>query len=122
MSICAAALVLLLQSDPKDRLFEAIKESNVEAAQKALADLVQGDGVRAARAVMASLPRARERLNVLIAVTQRARENYMTVDTSFGTAYSVDQFPIFNAYLHANFQPVAVVDGAILYQRRDDAR
>ena len=84
MSICAAALVLLLQSDPKDRLFEAIKESNVEAAQKALADLVQGDGARAARAVMASLPRARERLNVLISITQRARENYMTVDTSFG--------------------------------------
>jgi hypothetical protein len=84
MSICAAALVLLLQSDPRDRLVDAIKESNVEAAQKALADLVQGDGARAARAVMASLPRARERLNVLISITQRARENYMTVDTSFG--------------------------------------
>jgi hypothetical protein len=84
MSICAAALVLLLQSDPKDRLFEAIKEPNVEAAQKALADLVQGDGARAARAVMAALPRARERLNVLISITQRARENYISVDTSFG--------------------------------------
>lgn len=84
MSICAAALVLLLQSDPKDRLFEAIKDPNVEAAQKALADLVQGDGARAARAVMAALPRARERLNVLISITQRARENYISVDTSFG--------------------------------------
>src|SRR6185503_17516000 len=51
---------------------------------KALADLFQGDGARAARAVMAALPKARERLNVLIAITQRARENYVTVDTSFG--------------------------------------
>jgi VWA domain-containing protein len=84
MSTLAAALVLLLQSDPRDRLLEAIKESNVEAAQKALADLVQGDGPRAARAVMAALPRARERLNVLISITQRARENYAAADTSFG--------------------------------------
>src|SRR6185436_18979032 len=84
MSILAAALIVLAQGDPRDRLLEAIRETNVEAAQKALADLVQGDGARAARAVMASLPRARERLNVLISITQRARENYMTVDTSFG--------------------------------------
>jgi hypothetical protein len=43
----------------------------------------------------------------------------LILDTSLGTAYSVDQFPVFDAYLHANYQPVAVVDGAILYQRRD---
>jgi hypothetical protein len=43
----------------------------------------------------------------------------LILDTSLGTAYSVDQFPVFDAYLHANYQPVAVVDGAILYQRRN---
>jgi hypothetical protein len=43
----------------------------------------------------------------------------LIVDTSLGTAYSVHQFPVFDAYLHANYQPVFVVDGAILYQRRD---
>jgi hypothetical protein len=43
----------------------------------------------------------------------------LILDTSLGTAYSVGQFPVFDAYLHANYQPVAVVDGAILYQRRD---
>lgn len=84
MGALTAALLLLLQSDPRDRLFDAIRDSNVEDAQKALAELAQGDGARAARAAMAALPKARERLNVLIAVTQRARENYMTADTSFG--------------------------------------
>jgi hypothetical protein len=84
MSMVAATLILLLQSDPRDRLFDAIRESNVEAAQKALADLALGDGAKAARAVMAALPRARERLNVLIAIAQRARDNYAAADTSFG--------------------------------------
>src|SRR5262245_1094377 len=84
MSIVVAALLFLAQSDPKDRLFEAIRESRVEDSQKALAELALGDGGRAARAVMAALPRARERLNVLIAITQRARENYAAADTSFG--------------------------------------
>jgi len=84
MSILAAAVIVLAQGDPRDRLLEAIRETHVDNAQKALADLVQGDGARAARAVMAALPKARERLNVLIAITQRARENYVTVDTSFG--------------------------------------
>ncbi|HVE40853.1 MAG TPA: vWA domain-containing protein [Planctomycetota bacterium] len=84
MSMVAATLILLLQSDPKDRLFDAIRESNVEATQKALADLALGDGAKAARAVMAALPRARERLNFLIAATMRARENYVAADTSFG--------------------------------------
>jgi hypothetical protein len=84
MGTLAAALILLLQSDPKDRLFEAIRETRAEDAQKALADLALGDGAKAARAVLAALPRARERLNALILVTLRARENYGTADTSFG--------------------------------------
>jgi hypothetical protein len=84
MGTLAAALILLLQSDPKDRLFEAIRDTRPDDAQKALAELALGDGARAARAVMAALPRARERLNALILVTLRARENYENVDTSFG--------------------------------------
>ncbi len=43
----------------------------------------------------------------------------LIVDASLGTAYSVAQFPVFDAYLQANYQPVAAVDGAILYQRRE---
>jgi hypothetical protein len=84
MSTVASLLILLLQSDPKDRLLEAIRETNVEAAQKALADLAMGDGARAARAVMAALPRARERIQQLILATLRARESYEVADTSFG--------------------------------------
>jgi hypothetical protein len=79
-----AGLILLLQSDPRDRLFEAIRDSKVEETQRALADLLQGDPAKAARAVMAGLPRARERLNLLLLATQRARDNYCRVDTSFG--------------------------------------
>src|SRR5205814_2535663 len=56
MGMVVASLILLLQSDPKDRLFDAIRESSVEAAQKALAELALGDGAKAARAVMAALP------------------------------------------------------------------
>ncbi|MBI3855133.1 MAG: VWA domain-containing protein [Planctomycetes bacterium] len=84
MGTLTAAVILFLQSDPRDRLLEAIRETRVEETQKALADLALGDGARAARAVLVALPRARERLNVLIAVTQRARENYVSTDTSFG--------------------------------------
>jgi 4-amino-4-deoxy-L-arabinose transferase-like glycosyltransferase len=43
----------------------------------------------------------------------------LVVDASLGTAYEIDQFPVFAAYLHANYEPVAEVDGAVLYKRRD---
>jgi len=42
----------------------------------------------------------------------------LIMDVSLGTAYSIDRFPEFEAYLHANYEPVALVDGVILYQRR----
>jgi hypothetical protein len=40
------------------------------------------------------------------------------VDASLGTAYSIDRFPVFESYLHASYEPIAVVDGVILYERR----
>lgn len=79
-----AALILSLQSDPRDRLLEAVRETRVEETQKVLAELAVGDGARAARAVVAALPKARERLNALVLSSLRARDAYETVDTSFG--------------------------------------
>ncbi|MBV8880836.1 MAG: VWA domain-containing protein, partial [Planctomycetaceae bacterium] len=79
-----ALLILSLQSDPRERLFEAVRETRVEETQKILADLALGDGARAARIVVAALPKARERLNALVLASLRARENYENVDTSFG--------------------------------------
>src|SRR5262249_55147820 len=48
------------------------------------AEIAVGDGARAARAVIAALPKARERLGVLIAAGLRARESYDSTDSSFG--------------------------------------
>ncbi|HLY76162.1 MAG TPA: VWA domain-containing protein [Planctomycetota bacterium] len=79
-----AILILSLQSDPKDRLLEAVRETRVDETQKVLAELALGDGARAARVVVAALPKARERLNVLVLSSARARENYENTDTSFG--------------------------------------
>lgn len=79
-----AALILSLQADPKDRLLEAVRETRVEETQKILAELALGDGARAARAVIAALPKARERLNVLVLNSLRSRDAYDSVDTSFG--------------------------------------
>jgi hypothetical protein len=79
-----AVLILSVQSDPKDRLLEAVRETKVEETQKVLAELAMGDGARAARAVIAALPKARERLNVLVLNSLRARDAYDSVDTSFG--------------------------------------
>lgn len=84
MGTLLAVLILSLQSDPKDRLLEAVRETRVDETQKILAEIAVGDGGRAARAVLAALPRARERLNVLVSASLRARENYENVDTSFG--------------------------------------
>jgi len=45
----------------------------------------------------------------------------LIVDVSRGTSYSIGRFPAFDTYLHANYKPVADVDGVVLYSRRDDA-
>jgi hypothetical protein len=42
----------------------------------------------------------------------------LIIDASLGTAYSLQDFPVFESYVHANYDPVAFVDGVILYQRR----
>lgn len=84
MGTILALLLLSLQSDPRDRLLEAVRDTRVEDTQKILADLALGDGARAAKAVIAALPKARERLNVLVSASLRARENYENVDTAFG--------------------------------------
>jgi hypothetical protein len=78
-----AVLILSLQSDPKDRLLEAVRETRVDDTQKILAELALGDGARAARAVVAAIPKARERINVLVLASLRARENYENADTSY---------------------------------------
>src|SRR5579863_6946947 len=82
MGTLAALLILCLQSDPKERLFGAIRETHLEEAQKALADLALGDGAKAAHAVLAALPRAKERNDALIRIALQARENYVSTDTS----------------------------------------
>jgi len=115
----AATLILLLQSDPKDRLFDAIRDTNVEATQKALADLAVGDGAKAARAVMAALPRARERLNFLIAASMRARENYVAADTSFGfniNEATVKQRSLEVAAARVRESALRAVEGEKVYQ------
>ncbi|HEV3028103.1 MAG TPA: hypothetical protein VG457_11055, partial [Planctomycetota bacterium] len=84
MGTILAWVILSLQSDPKDRLLEAVRETRVEETQKILADLAMGDGARAARAVVTAIPRARDRLNVLVLASLRARESYENTDTSFG--------------------------------------
>jgi 4-amino-4-deoxy-L-arabinose transferase-like glycosyltransferase len=43
----------------------------------------------------------------------------LIVDTSVGTAHATEHFPPFDAYLKAHYEPVAEVDGAVLYARRD---
>ena len=86
MGTILAALLLSLQADPRDRLLEAVRDTRLEDTQKILAELALGDGAHAARAVIAALPRARERLNVLVLSSLRARENYENTDTSFGFA------------------------------------
>ncbi len=79
-----AVLILSVQSDPRDRLLEAVRETKVEETQKVLAELALGDGARGARAVLAALPKARERLHLLVLNSLRARDAYESVDTSFG--------------------------------------
>jgi hypothetical protein len=119
MGTLLAGLILLLQQDPKDRLFDAIRETNLEATQKALADLATGDGARAARAAMAALPRARERLNQLIVITLRARENYETADTSFGfniNEASVKQRQLEAASTRVKETSLRALDGEKVYE------
>lgn len=46
----------------------------------------------------------------------------LIVDASLGTAYALQDFPVFDNYVRANYEPVAYVDGVVLYQRRAGAQ
>jgi hypothetical protein len=79
------AAALLLQADPKDRLLDAVRDSNPSGVRQALADLTVGrDPARAARALVQALPRARERIDPLQARAERARQALLEVDASVG--------------------------------------
>ncbi|HLY10455.1 MAG TPA: VWA domain-containing protein [Planctomycetota bacterium] len=117
------ALLLSLQADPKDRLLEAVRETRVEETQKILAELAIGDGARAARAVIAAIPRARERLNLLVLASLRARENYDNTDTTFGFALKeevVKQRALELAAARIHESVARVVDGEKVYQSLQD--
>ncbi len=73
----------LLQSDPRDRLLEAVRESRLPEVRQILAGLVvEGDPVRAAKALVQALPKARERIEPLIASAERARQAALDFDDS----------------------------------------
>ena len=113
------ALLLSLQSDPKDRLLEAVRDTRPDEVQKILAELALGDGARAARAVIAAIPRARERLNALVLSSLRARESYENVDTSFGFNLKeevVHQHALEVAAAHIRESVARVVEGERVYQ------
>jgi VWA domain-containing protein len=81
--------LLLVAQDPRDRLTNAIRENDLKEAETALSALASGDNARAARALMMSLPKIRERLAQLLNSTVRARIAYDTVDTSF--AFNIEE-------------------------------
>jgi len=75
--------------DPRDRLEQAVRETKVQEAEIALAQLQAGDGARAARAILVNLPRFRERQAQLLLATVQARLAYDNIDTSF--AFNIEE-------------------------------
>lgn len=73
----------LLLQDPRDRLQEAVRESRLEDARSALREMAAGDGARAARGLIAALPRARDRMASLLKGSVGARADYNRIDSSF---------------------------------------
>lgn len=69
--------------DSRERLTAAIRDSSVAGTHEALADLLKGSHARAARAILASLPRARDRMAACCAATVQARLDYDRADTDF---------------------------------------
>ena len=69
--------------DARERLAEAIREARPLEARGALADLTAGDGARAARAILAGLPRARDQMASLCTLTVRARLEYDRIESDF---------------------------------------
>jgi hypothetical protein len=77
------ALAVLVQSEARDRLTDSIKETHLENARVSLAKLTTSDGVRAARAIIASFPRVRDRIDALHRGVLSARADYDRVETGF---------------------------------------
>jgi Mg-chelatase subunit ChlD len=77
------AVSLLLAQGARDRLAEGIRESNLPEVDAALSDVIRLDGKAAARALIAALPRARDRMDALLRATVGARQAYDNIDTSF---------------------------------------
>ncbi len=82
MDLLLLVPVLLLQ-DPRDRLQEAVREGRLEEARAALREMAAGDGARAARGLIAALPRARDRMASLLKGSVGARSDYDRIDSSF---------------------------------------
>jgi hypothetical protein len=75
------ALSLFLQGSPRDRLSEAIREANLDAARTALADLAAADGANAARGLILSFPKVRDRIQSLHLGVLRTRSDYDRIET-----------------------------------------
>lgn len=88
MSELLLSLILSLQ-DPKDRLADAIRDTKLKEAESALGELAAGDGARAARALIALLPKVRDRQASLLSATVAARQAYDNIDTSF--AFNIEE-------------------------------
>lgn len=69
--------------DPRELLASAVREARPAEARAALADLLRGNHARAARALAAALPRARERAAALGTASIQARMEYDRIDTEF---------------------------------------
>lgn len=80
------ALALALCQDPRDRLIDAVREAKLKDAEAALQDLSGGDGGKAARALVAALPKARDLATLLHSVASRAREDLNAIDDSINFA------------------------------------
>ena len=80
------ALALALCQDPRDRLLDAVREAKLKEAEAALKDLSSGDGGKAARALVAALPKARDLATLLHSVAAKAREDLNAVDDAFSFA------------------------------------
>jgi len=117
MTLVVAAL-LALQQDPRDRLESAVRETKLQEAEIALALLQTGDPARTARAVLANLPRHRERQAQLLLATVTSRLAYDNVDTSF--AFNLEEEKLKQKALTAakdriKAACVAAMDGEKIY-------
>lgn len=89
MVVGAILVWALLQSDPRDRLNDAIRQVRFADAQAALGDLAAGDPVKSARALPLSISRARDKSSALLSATVGARQDYDRIETAF--TFNIDE-------------------------------